>query len=122
MHDRRREIEERLSRVVDERIQPAIYSKVADLTLEVWHVPLNADGTVGEPVPFEKARSQSYAPAQVGDRWGPAWGTSWFHVTGSVPAESSIRRSASTSAGRPGGRGCRPRPSSSRRTASTSRA
>ena len=85
MHDRRREIEERLSRVVDERIQPAIYSKVADLTLEVWHVPLNADGTVGEPVPFEKARSQSYAPAQVGDRWGPAWGTSWFHVTGSVP-------------------------------------
>ena len=72
---------------MDERIQPAIYSKVADLTLEVWHVPLNADGTVGEPVPFEKARNQSYAPARVGDRWGPAWGTSWFHVTGSVPAD-----------------------------------
>ena len=87
MHDRRREIEERLSRVMDERIQPAIYSKVADLTLEVWHVPLNQDGTVGEPVPFEKARIQSYALAQLGDRWGPAWGTSWFHVTGSVPAE-----------------------------------
>jgi len=87
MHDRRREIEERLSRVIDERVQPAIYSKIADLTLEVWHVPFNEDGTVGEPVPFEKARSQSYAPAQLGDRWGPAWGTSWFHVTGSVPED-----------------------------------
>ena len=38
-------------------------------------------------MPFEKARNQSYTPAQLGDRWGPAWGTSWFHVTGSVPAE-----------------------------------
>ena len=81
MHDRRREIEERLSRVVDERIQPAIYSKVADLTLEVWHVPLNADGTVGEPVPFEKARSQSYAPAQVGART-TAVVTPHFETTG----------------------------------------
>jgi alpha-mannosidase len=85
MHDRRREIEERLGRIKHERIQPAIYSKVSDLVLAVWHVPLNADGTVGEPVPFETARNQPYGPAAVGDRWGPAWGTSWFHVTGSVP-------------------------------------
>src|SRR6266540_4198924 len=88
MHDRRREIEERLARVKDERIEPAVYTRLADLTLEVWHVPFNDDGTVGEPRAFADAVRQRYEPAQIGDRWGPAWGTSWFHVTGEVPADA----------------------------------
>ena len=84
MHDRRREIEDRLSRV-RERVDAGVYSPLADLALEVWHVPPSADGTIGEPVPFTVGRSASYTPCVVGDRWGPAWGTSWFRVTGSVP-------------------------------------
>jgi alpha-mannosidase len=88
MHARGAEIEARLARVLDDRIMPAVHRRVAGLTLEVWHVPNERDGTVGEPVPFADAVGQHFEPAQVGDRWGPAWGTSWFRVTGQVPAES----------------------------------
>ena len=87
MHDRRREIEERLGRT-RERVQEAVYTPLADLTLAVWHVPPSADGSIGEPVPFAVARAAAYLPCNVGDRWGPAWGTSWFRVTGAVPSEA----------------------------------
>jgi len=89
MHDRRLEIENRLTRMRDERIAPAVHTHLADLNLEVWHVPFAEDGSVGEPVPFEEAVRQPYAPCAVGDRWGPAWGTSWFHVTGRVPDDAA---------------------------------
>jgi len=88
MHDRRREIEERLGRVKGERIEPAVYTHLADLTLEAWHVPFNDDGTVGEPVAFADAVTQGFEPAKIGDQWGPAWGTTWFHVTGQVPDDA----------------------------------
>jgi len=87
MHDRRREIEDRLGRV-RERVEAAVYAHLADLTLEAWHVPASPDGTIGEPVPFTVAREASYAPCAVGERWGPAWGTSWFRITGSVPSDA----------------------------------
>lgn len=88
MHDRRKEIEDRLGRFLEERLRPALTRAIAPLSLEVWHVPPSADGTVGEPVPYAVARDAAYAPCAVGDRWGPAWGTSWFHVTGTVPADA----------------------------------
>jgi alpha-mannosidase len=87
MHDRRREIEDRLGRT-RERVEAAVYTHLADLTLEVWHVPASPDGTIGEPVPFRAAREASYSTCAVGDRWGPAWGTSWFRITGSVPPDA----------------------------------
>ncbi|KQY57066.1 MULTISPECIES: alpha-mannosidase [unclassified Nocardioides] len=87
MHDRGKEIEDRLGRVMEERVRPAIHHGIADLRVEVWHVPPSPDGTVGEPVAFDVARAATYAPASVGDRWGPAWGTSWFHLAGTVPAD-----------------------------------
>ncbi len=40
---------------------------------------------MGEPVPFAVARDAAYAPCAVGDRWGPAWGTSWFRLSGVAP-------------------------------------
>ncbi len=89
MHDRRTEVEARLTRALAERVQPAVTRHLADLRLEVWHVPAAADGHVGEPVPFAVAASATYAPAVVGDAWGPAWGTSWFRVTGTVPGDAS---------------------------------
>src|SRR6202049_1450682 len=41
----------------------------------------------GEPVTFAEAARGDYRPFQVGDRWGPPWSTTWFHVRGRVPAE-----------------------------------
>ncbi len=85
MHDRHAEVEVRLARALAERVRPAVTRRLADLRLEVWHVPAAADRHVGEPVPFAEAAAATYAPAAVGDAWGPAWGTSWFRVTGTVP-------------------------------------
>ena len=42
---------------------------------------------MGEPVPFEQARGQEYAAFAIGDQWGPAWATTWFRLTGEVPAD-----------------------------------
>lgn len=80
MHDDRKLIEDRLTRVLRERITPAIYSGAIPLTVRVWDAP-------GEPVPPSEALAQTYRPAAVGDPWGPAWGTRWFEFTGEVPAE-----------------------------------
>jgi alpha-mannosidase len=87
MHDRRGEIRGRLRRIVDQRLRPAERRHVADLTVEAWHVPPAADGSVGEPVPFTTAREQEYAAFRVGEPWGPAWATTWFRLTGAVPAD-----------------------------------
>ena len=87
MHDRRSEIRGRLRRLVDQHVRPAERRHVADLTVEAWHVPPAADGTVGEPVPFATAKTQAYDAFAVGDPWGPAWATTWFRLTGEVPAD-----------------------------------
>ena len=46
----------------------------------------------GEPVSFEEAMRGSYRQFQVGDAWGPPWGTCWFHVSGRVPDEWTGKR------------------------------
>lgn len=51
----------------------------------MWPVP-------GEPVPVSAALGAAYCRAAIGDAWGPAWSTSWFEVTGKVPAEWAGRR------------------------------
>ncbi|MGH3313157.1 MAG: alpha-mannosidase, partial [Streptomyces sp.] len=80
MHDDRRIVEDRLHRVLKERIRPAVYSSPVPLTVERWDAP-------GEPVPVAEGLAATYGQARVGQRWGPAWGTTWFRVTGSVPQE-----------------------------------
>ncbi len=79
MHDDHVLIEERLGRTL-RRIGPAVYSARADLDVAMWAAP-------GEPVPVAEGLQAAYAPARVGDRWGPAWNTTWFRVTGEVPAQ-----------------------------------
>ncbi|WP_446664029.1 alpha-mannosidase [Flexivirga sp. B27] len=81
MHDRRRLIEDRITRVLAERIRPQVHRPVAPLQVEAWHVA----GGQGEPVPAAQALRAAYGPFAVGDPWGPAWGTTWFHLTGTVP-------------------------------------
>ncbi|MFI1048173.1 alpha-mannosidase [Streptomyces griseoruber] len=85
MHDERRRIEERVERVHNQRIKPAIYAATVPFEVEAWQAP-------GEPVPFEEAAGAVYEPFAMGTPWGPPWGTTWFRMSGQVPAEWAGRR------------------------------
>ncbi|WP_149823728.1 alpha-mannosidase [Streptomyces tailanensis] len=85
MHDERRRIEERVERVHNQRIKPAIYAASVPFEVEAWQAP-------GEPVPFEEAAAASYTPFAMDTPWGPPWGTTWFRMHGQVPAEWAGRR------------------------------
>ncbi|GGN28245.1 alpha-mannosidase [Streptomyces fuscichromogenes] len=80
MHNDREVTEQRLDRVLEQRIRPAVHARSVPLQVEVWDVS-------GEPVPVSEGLDAPYRPARTGDRWGPAWTTSWFRVSGTVPAE-----------------------------------
>ncbi len=80
MHDTTHHSEVRVERFVRERLAPALERRTTPLTIEAWEVP-------DEPVPFADAVGQSYSPFAVGMPWSKPWGTTWFHVTGTVPAE-----------------------------------
>ncbi|MFE2515426.1 alpha-mannosidase [Streptomyces mirabilis] len=85
MHDERRRIEERVARVQDQRIKPAIYAASVPFQVEAWQAP-------GEPVPFEEASAAPYKPFAMDTPWGPPWGTTWFRMRGSVPADWTGKR------------------------------
>ena len=87
MHDNRTLIENRLTRVLNERLKRAVHRPVAELEIRAWAI----DGGQGEPVSPSVALRADYLPAKVGDRWGPAWGTTWLHLTGRVPQEATGR-------------------------------
>ncbi|TMF23024.1 MAG: alpha-mannosidase [Chloroflexi bacterium] len=53
---------------------------------------LTAHAVRGEPIPYADAVRASYRPFSIGDRWGPPWSTTWFHVEGEVPEEWSGQR------------------------------
>ncbi|MGY9070267.1 alpha-mannosidase [Streptomyces sp. CAS3] len=78
MHDDRTLVEDRLRRVLSERIRPAVYPESVPLQVAVWHAP-------GEPVPVAEGLAAEHLPIEVGTPWGAPWGTSWFRVTGTVP-------------------------------------
>ncbi|AXK36214.1 alpha-mannosidase [Streptomyces armeniacus] len=80
MHDDHSIVEDRLRRVLDERVRPAVYTSPLPLTVERWDAP-------DEPVPVSEGLGAPYGPGAAGEEWGPAWGTTWFRVTGQVPAE-----------------------------------
>ncbi|CAM4127455.1 glycoside hydrolase family 38 C-terminal domain-containing protein [Nocardia ninae] len=80
MHDDRRLIEDRLGRVLMERIMPAVYPESVPLTASIWVAP-------DEPVPVAEGLAAPRTPIQSGAPWGAPWGTSWLTVEGTVPAE-----------------------------------
>jgi alpha-mannosidase len=80
VHDSSRHTQDRVERALRERIRPAVLVARVPLEVSANHLP-------GEPVPAAEAIAGEFRPAAVGERWGPAWGTSWFHVTGRVPRE-----------------------------------
>lgn len=78
MHDNHKLIEARLSRVLKERVRPAVYGRPHPLTVTAWHVS-------GEPVPVEEGLDGQFAPFEVGQEWGRAWATTWFRFRAVVP-------------------------------------
>ena len=80
MHDERRRIEERVERILQQRIQPAVHAASLPFEVAAWEAP-------DEPVSFAEAASQTYEPFAMGTPWGPPWGTTWFRVRGEVPAQ-----------------------------------
>ncbi|MFJ9024308.1 alpha-mannosidase [Streptomyces sp. NPDC102259] len=85
MHDERRRIEERVERVHNQRVKPAIYAARVNFEVEAWQAP-------GEPVPFAEAAAAVYEPFAMDTPWGPPWGTTWFRMRGQVPAEWAGKR------------------------------
>ncbi len=79
MHDDRALTEQRLERVLRERIRPAVHGAAVPLEVGAWHVP-------GEPVPPAEGLAAEYQPFAVGAAWGRPWGTTWFSCRGQVPA------------------------------------
>ncbi len=69
---------ERIDQVLAEVVKPARWPERAPVTITAHHLP-------GEPVPHDQAVAGRFAPFSEGERWGPDWGTTWFHVTGTVP-------------------------------------
>ena len=85
MHDDRVHVERRITRMLTERLRPAVHRDPVPLLLESWQAP-------GEPVPMSEGLSAQYSETKAGELWGPPWGTTWFHVTGTVPAHWAGRR------------------------------
>lgn len=80
MHDDRSIVEQRLARIVRERLDPARHGARVPLTCERWEVP-------GEPVSVNEALAASYERTAVGEMFGRPWGTTWFRMAGTVPDE-----------------------------------
>lgn len=81
MHQDEPLVEARIARLVRDRVDPNVHRRASPVTIEAWQVP-------DEPVPFAEAVQQTYTPFTVGDPWGARpWGTTWFRVTGTVPAD-----------------------------------
>lgn len=78
MHDDSARVEGRLTRFIRERLEPNVYSELVDLTVE--HT-----GELSEPLPFADALRLPYSPTPPQWRWGRAWSTTWFRITGPVP-------------------------------------
>ncbi|MEU6138513.1 hypothetical protein [Nocardioides sp. NPDC047086] len=85
MHDDVHLTEGRVSRVLEERLWPAVHTTSAPVSVESHELP-------GEPIAVAEGLALTYEPFEVGSDWGPAWGTAWFRITGTVPAEWAGRR------------------------------
>lgn len=70
--------EGRIKAAIERRLRPSVYPHTAPVTISAWDVG-------GEPVPYDYAAAAEYRPFAVGDKWGGAWDTTWFRITGTVP-------------------------------------
>ena len=80
MFDDRNLVLQRIARFVIERVEPNLHRGNTPLEATAWVAP-------GEPVPFAEATANEFVPFEIGTAWGRPWGTTWFHVTGTVPED-----------------------------------
>ncbi|WP_341395718.1 alpha-mannosidase [Arthrobacter sp. G119Y2] len=80
MHDSRELVEARINRFLREKLAGNVWRNRVPAALEAWTAP-------GEPVPFAQAAQQDYQHFSPGQAWGAPWGTTWFRVSGTVPAD-----------------------------------
>lgn len=66
-----------------EVLKPAIYEARRELAAKVFQC--------SDPIGCSQAVQADYRPVEIGWRWGPAWSTAWFHITGSVPGSMAGR-------------------------------
>lgn len=97
MHDHGPVLDARVRRHLDEKIWPASLSLVAPLEVAVAPLTDASDSTAlnatpgvvgqGEPITIDQALALDYQPFEIGQPWGPAWGTTWMRFSGQVPPE-----------------------------------
>ncbi|MFC4553789.1 alpha-mannosidase [Georgenia faecalis] len=85
MHHGLSDLTRRIERTLRDRLIPATYGAAVPVEVSALHLP-------GEPIPPAEAIAGEYGPFAVGERWGRAFGTTWFHLTGEVPAAMRGRR------------------------------
>ncbi len=95
MHDRTRQLRDRLWRLAEERIRPAVIAERRPLDVAAWTVPGRpGPGGEGEPVPVARGLAASYRHIHPGTdraRWGAPWTTTWFRIRGAVPRDRAGR-------------------------------
>lgn len=80
MHDDRKIIESRITRILETRVRPARYRERVPCSVRCWEAPSRNE-------PFSRAREGPYRPLGKGDPWGTPWQTVWLEVTGLLPKE-----------------------------------
>ncbi|MFL4472867.1 alpha-mannosidase [Paeniglutamicibacter sp. MACA_103] len=75
----------RVTRVLEERIRPAIHSVSVPFTVDCHEL-------LGEPIAPAQALGLEYTDYRIGTAWGAAWGTTWFRLRGTVPAAWAGKR------------------------------
>ena len=93
MHDHAPILDDRVHRHLAEKIRPAETTTVCHLNVEWAPVTDTVEGLnsrpgvvgQGEPISISAGLALAYEPFRIGDTWGPPWGTTWFHLTATVP-------------------------------------
>ncbi|MEU3982318.1 glycoside hydrolase family 38 C-terminal domain-containing protein [Streptomyces sp. NPDC026672] len=85
MHDDRRIIEDRIRKLLDHVVRPALYGAARPLSLSAWFVD-------GEPVPVADALTAAYEPFRLGSTWGAPWCTTWMRASAEIPGDWAGRR------------------------------
>jgi alpha-mannosidase len=80
MHDNQDKTEARVRHALESRLKPRAWAAEPE-PCEVAVFPS------GSPVTVEEALAASYQPAGPGLAWGAPWSTTWFRLSGKVPAE-----------------------------------
>jgi len=78
-HDRGDRIDA-IDSVLTEVVKPARWPATCPVEITANHLH-------GEPVSHDEAVAGNFEPFAVGDAWGPSWDTTWFRISGTIPAD-----------------------------------